>query len=1074
MRVHALQEVAMSISAGRPVRFSNRLCAISLATALLSGLPAAAQQRPAGGLGRSASAAPAVTRYDTRPLVFEANRGQAAASVRFAAHGRGYSLLLTDSEAVLALRKGADCPSQGNRPGAKGLACAAAGEKAAIVRMRLAGADGAGTVPTPSGEDELPGKVNYFIGNDPAKWRSGVPTYAKVRYGGIYPGVDLVFYGNQRQLEYDFVIAPGADAGRIALDLTGAESLRIDAGSGDLVIHAGDGELRLLRPATYQMVHGRRVRIQSSFRQIAADKVGFSVGAHNRGLPLVIDPMLTYATYLGGSGNDTGNAIAVDSSGSAYVTGSTNSSDFPVLDPLQSANGNATKGTAFVTKFTPDGSGLVYSSYLGGTGGDSGQGIAVDADGNAYITGTTSSSDFPTMNPLQTTNKGASSGQSTVFVAKINPAGSALVFSTYLGGSGGDSAAGIAVDPEQNIYVAGNTTSSDFPLQNPLQATNNCSGGCGGNAFVSELSSSGSALVYSTYLGGSGDNNGNSQYWVLGSGDFARGIDVDPEGEAVVAGTTYSVDFPVSSNALQPANGATFFDGNVTQVGSNGFVTKYQPGGSGYVFSTYQGGGFVQFPCGGNSWVAGDSVSAVAMDAAGSVYVTGATYGGSGTAQVLDATVGNTSPFVTGYKTDGSAYLFSTSLGGDGDGSECSLSAIAMGQCIDGGENLGPACNVVVGGGGSGSRIAVDVDGSIYVAGTAGASDFPVVNPLGSAVGGPFFLSKLHSGGPLVYSTLFGPSISGLAVDSRRNAYIVGTTTGLGTTPGAFQTAPAGGNDAYAAKITIKGTPQGIAINPPELTFGVPKNLKNRAFATSGLPVQYAVVSPQWAFPFGQASLSGTVLTPTWAGIVTIEAYQAGNETYDAAAGRVNVNVNPERLIVAAENATMTYGGAVPALTYYPISIAVNDGWVLLTGAPSLTTAASSKSPAGIYPIQAGLGTLVAELNLYDGPPYLESDPNYAFAFKNGTLTVKKAELTVAAGHHTVHQRQRIEPELTYTITGFLNGDTAKEVHGKPILITKARVNSPPGTYPIVVKQGNLSAENYKFKEVDGAITIVK
>ena len=1057
----------------RPVRLSSVLRATLAATFLTLTPAATSQQRPASGQSQSAVQVPAVIDYNAQPLAFEANRGQADSSVRFLAHGNGYSLLLTDSEAVLELRKRVDCGVRKSPPGARPLPClAATSAQQDVVRLKLAGASAgaraAAAGPKASGEGELPGRVNYFIGKDPAQWQTGVPTYAKVRYAGVYPGVDLVYYGNQRQLEYDFVVAPGADWGRISLGLTGAKSARIDAATGDLVIAATQGELRLLKPETYQLVDGKRVPIQSSFKLTSEDEIAFVVGAHDRRLPLVIDPMLTYSTYLGGKGNDSGNAIAVDTSGSAYVTGVTDSANFPTRDPLQAKNGNAKEGTAFVTKFTPDGSGLVYSTYLGGTGGDSGEGIAVDADGYAYVVGTTYSYDFPTKNPLQSLSNGAP----TVFVTKLSPEGSALVFSTYLGGSGGDWAAGIALGPRRGVFVTGTTKSSDFPLQNPVQATNNCPGDCGGNAFVVKIDAQGSALDYSTYLGGSSNNNSSQSYNWTGNGDYARGIAVDAKGEAVVAGTTNSVDFPVS-NALQTENLTEFEDNNgALQNSSSGFVTKYTADGSAYVFSTYLGGsGFLNSPCDEDNLVSGDTLSAVAVDTSGDVYVTGATYGNGfpavhsiqpyrGTVQSLRLLSDGTNAFVTKYKADGSAYLFSTFLGGDGSPA-CSPGAQAEGNC----DVSNSQCPTLPTGGDDGTGIAVDSAGSIYVTGQAGTSDFPIVNPIGNMIAGGSFVAKLRSGGPLVYSSLFTSVVSAVAADSHRGAYITGTTSSLPTTPGAFQTKLGGGSDAYVARIRITGTPQRIILNPFGLTFGAPKNLAHNAFATSGLPVHYAVI-------YGQGTVKGDVVTPTWGGGLTIEAYQPGNETYEGAATRLSVNVNPEQLIVAAKNESMVYGSPVPALEYYPITIAVNDGFVDLSGTPSLSTTATSHSGVGTYPITISQGTLEAG---FPQPSYLCCDPNYAFAFKDATLTITKAEVAITAKSITIHRGQRIEPKLSYDITGLVNGDDAfSTLQGRPTLNTAARIDSPPGTYPIKVDLGTLSVTNYTFRTVDGWITIVK
>ena len=1086
----------------RPVRLSSVLRATLAATFLTLTLAATSQQRPASGQSQSAVQVPAVIDYNALPLAFEANRGQADSSVRFLAHGNGYSLLLTDSEAVLELRKRVDCGVRKSPPGARPLPClAATSAQQDVVRLKLAGASAgaraAAAGPKASGEGELPGRVNYFIGKDPAQWQTGVPTYAKVRYAGVYPGVDLVYYGKQRQLEYDFVVAPGADWGRISLGLTGAKSARIDAATGDLVIAATQGELRLLKPETYQLVDGKRVPIQSSFKLTSEDEIAFVVGAHDRRLPLVIDPMLTYSTYLGGSGNDSGNAIAVDTSGSAYVTGVTDSANFPTRDPLQAKNGNAKEGTAFVTKFTPDGSGLVYSTYLGGTGGDSGEGIAVDADGYAYVVGTTYSYDFPTKNPLQSLSNGAP----TVFVTKLSPEGSALVFSTYLGGSGGDWAAGIALGPRRGVFVTGTTKSSDFPLQNPVQATNNCPGDCGGNAFVVKIDAQGSALDYSTYLGGSSNNNSSQSYNWTGNGDSAGGIAVDKQGEAIVVGTTNSIDFPVS-NALQPQNNTAFYDqvSGYTENASNGFVTKYEADGSGYVFSTYLGGSgfglyssevcfYADFP---GIW--GDTASAVALDTDGNIYVTGSTRDGGPAVNPIqpfrgitnsvslpvawsgisftggEGTVDDTNAFVTEYVPDGSAYLFSTPLGGDG------VDSFSVAEWYTG---VGHGCGMAAEYNGDyGTGIAIDSAGSIYVTGTTGSTDFPVQNAFQnvSKSSSSAFITKINSSDKVVYSTYYGgQSAAGVGVDASQNAYITGTTSSdnLPATPNAFQTKLKGASDAYAAKITSGGRQQEVTFHlQGSLTYGTPSDMTDHASASSGLPVHYAVV-------FGPATMKGNIVTPTWitSGLlsVVIEAYQPGNGAYHGAAARISMSVKPVKLIVAAENASMAYGSAVPALKYYPITSYFSDGFSDLTGQPKLSTKATSRSAVGTYPITISQGSLVAVFLSPNGGQNLGTDPNYAFAFKDATLTITKAELAVTAKNVIIHRGQRIEPKLSYDITGLVNGDDAfSTLQGRPTLNTAARIDSPPGTYPIKVDLGTLSVTNYTFRTVDGWITIVK
>jgi hypothetical protein len=430
-----------------------------------------------------------VESYGKLPLSFEANQGQTDAKVKFLSRGLGYTLFLTSTEAVFSLR---GKKAQDDASGVSGQfrPSPAVPTTGVALRVKLVKANRAAEV---TGADELPGKSNYFIGNNPKKWRTNVPTYSKVKYEGIYSGIDLVYYGNQRQLEYDFIVAPGADPHRIAFDVRGAKRIRM-VDHGDLVLNMGEGEIRWHKPVVYQEKDGARQEIAARYAITGTGRVGFEVAKYDASRPLYIDPLI-YSTYLGGRGNDQGLGIAVDSSGNAYVTGYTSSSNFPTMGPLQPTYGGG-PDDAFVSELNPSGTALVYSTYLGGSGTDVGKGIAVDSSGSAYVTGWTTSTNFPTMNPLQPTYGG---DPYDAFVAQLNPTGSALVYSTYLGGSGNDQGLGIAVDSSGNAYVTGLTFSSDFPLMNPLQPTY---GGGYGDAFVSELNPSGTALVYSTYLGG--------------------------------------------------------------------------------------------------------------------------------------------------------------------------------------------------------------------------------------------------------------------------------------------------------------------------------------------------------------------------------------------------------------------------------------------------------------------------------------------------------------------------------------------------------------------------------------------
>src|SRR3989475_8604880 len=429
--------------------------------------------------------------YGKLPLSFEANDGQADPQVKFLSRGRGYTLFLTSTEAVLVLREGESVRSvAGGPPPAKREKGKAL--RGTVLRMRFVGAN---PVPAVAGVGELPGKSSYFVGNDPKKWRANVPTYAKVEYRDVYPGVNLVYYGNQRQLEYDFVVSPGADPKAIPLAFDGVDGVAID-GLGDLVLRADGGEVRLRKPVVYQEQRGQRAVIPTRYVLKAERQVAFEVGAYDAMKPLIIDPVLAYSTYLGGTGGDQGSGIAVDVAGNAYVTGSTGSSDFPRTAGAVGGGGV----DAFVTKLNPTGTALVYSTYLGGSGGDEGRGIAVDVAGNAYVTGSTGSTDFPTTAGAVQTTIG---GFVDAFVAKLDATGS-LLYSTYLGGTDFDEGFGIAVDAAGNAYVTGSTGSTDFPTTAGAVRTTN-SGFV--DAFVAKLDPTGSPL-YSPHLGGSDHDRG--------------------------------------------------------------------------------------------------------------------------------------------------------------------------------------------------------------------------------------------------------------------------------------------------------------------------------------------------------------------------------------------------------------------------------------------------------------------------------------------------------------------------------------------------------------------------------------
>lgn len=396
-------------------------------------------KRPATASSRQFEAAQA---YGKLPLAFQANEGQTNSQVRFLARGQGYALFLTETDATFVLNSTASGPDAD-----------ASNSKTppAVVSMKLAGARRAARI---SGLEELPGKLNYFIGNNKAKWRTNISTYAKVRYQQSYPGIDVLYRGNQRHLEYDFLVAPRANPGQIKLAFKGTDEIRVDE-NGDLLLSTPAGIMRQLKPVAYQEIGGERKEVSAKYR-VDQNNVTFELGDYDKRLPLVIDPELIYSTFFGGSSVELGLDIAVDSAGNAYLTGSTTSTDFPVAGAFQSTKGNV--DDAFVAKLNAAGTALVYSTYLGANGSDVGNAIAIDAQGNAYVVGLTGSGSFPTTpGPFQSPQ-----GSLDAFIVKLNPTGSALVYSNILGGDNNDNAFGVAVDLNGRAHVVGRTDSSRF------------------------------------------------------------------------------------------------------------------------------------------------------------------------------------------------------------------------------------------------------------------------------------------------------------------------------------------------------------------------------------------------------------------------------------------------------------------------------------------------------------------------------------------------------------------------------------------------------------------------------------
>jgi hypothetical protein len=656
--------------------------------------------------------------YGRLPLYFIENQGQVDRGVRYYTRSGKHAIRFTSEGLYFTFSKGLDQALTATAgPGAKG--------KLSPSELTVSG--NKQTVPptvvrlTPLGmrpEVELvalepqEGKVNYFLGKDPKKWRTHIPTYRAVVYREAYPGIDLKFYGSGRQMEYDIILQAGADPGQVRFQYSGIQGLEVTK-EGDLTIRLPDGEaLVQKKPVIYQEIAGRRVAREGKFRihrDEARPSYGFEVAAYDQNYPLIIDPTLVYSTYLGGNDSDQGRGIAVDSHGNVYVTGVTNSTDFPTHNPLyaEGAGGD----DVFVTKINAAGTALVYSTYLGGSKGDAGYAIAVDSAGNAYVTGGTASDDFPTQNALYPEFKAKIE---SAFVTKINPQGSDLVYSTYLGGSVQDDGWGIAADGAGNAYLAGTTSSSDFPTsENPLYTFNGVF-----DAFVTKINADGTVLLYSTFLGGLRH-------------DGASGIAADNAGNAYVTGITFSTDFPVSENPLYNFKGVC-----------DAFVTKINAGGTVLVYSTFLGGS-------DQDWG-----SSVAVDRGGNAYVTGMTYSPSDfpTANALyPSGSGSGDAFVTKINALGNALVYSTYLGGTKQD--------------------------------QGYGIAVDNNGQAYVCGYTMSTDFPAKNAPFPNLRGftDAFVTKISAAGTaLIYSTFLGglesDSASGIAADSAGNAYVTGVT----------------------------------------------------------------------------------------------------------------------------------------------------------------------------------------------------------------------------------------------------------------------------------------------------------
>jgi len=757
-----------------------------------------------GGLafGLTALTAAAQTAVSTGnlPLYFEANQGQAGTPAQFIARGRDAQFQISPAEAQFVLHK-----TDG------GLA---------TVRMQFMGANPRAQI---GSDAELSGKVNYLTGNDPAQWHSAIPTFARVRVDQVYPGVNLIYYGNQRQLEYDFNLAAGADPDAIMIHFDGTDRISVND-RGELVLNLGGGEIRQPNPLVYQTAGGVQKEIGGGYKILDAHTVTFAIGKYDHALPLVIDPILSYSTYFGGTLGETATAVAVGVDGSIYITGQTFSklhltngvvvSPFSTNGSFSTTNayqttfqGGTIEGDVFVAKFDDTGTNLIYLTYIGGSADEVANSVAVDGAGNAYITGYTDSTNFPVTNSipgfhgvpgLRTNisgqlNLGVNFYPVDAFVTELNPTGSGLVYSTYLGGEAADAGYGIAVDSVGNAYVTGVTASTNFPcttnaMMTHLACTNSLY--FNGNAFVTEISAKGTNLIYSSYFGG---NNF----------DWGRGIAVDRSGYVYVTGYTASTNFPTinfisqtftnlySTNTYNGnwLNGST----NLYNIGNDAFVAKFAPTNAGFtlVYSTFLGG------------TNDDYAYGIAVDNSGAAYVTGST-DSTNFPDTFTNLIGNglTNNTATGFIVTTNAFLTK----------------------ITNGTSAGIAYSVTFGGTwlDAASGIAIDPATNVFIVGTASSTNFPCypTNNTGSlratnSGGDDVFVTAFSAANPtncsLIYSTYLGGINDdfgyGIAVDAAGSAYVVGQTLSTNfPSVNAYQTALNGSNDTFLAKILLTAT----------------------------------------------------------------------------------------------------------------------------------------------------------------------------------------------------------------------------------------------------------------------------
>ncbi|WP_456236590.1 DUF7948 domain-containing protein [Candidatus Nitrospira nitrificans] len=953
------------------------------------------------------------------PIRFEANHGQTDPSVNFIARGGGYTLFLTPNESVMVLstREASSVKGEAESDPTHFIGQESQKYKHSVVRMKL---EGANPEPVVNGMEQLPGIVNYFIGNDPVKWRTKIPTYAKVNYREVYPGIDVAYYGNQGKLEYDFIVSPGADPNQIKLAFEGVSEIKV-AESGDILLATALGDVRVQKPIVYQfekdghktLVAGNYV-LQPSLSTSsqgadtgkgtlpASHEVGIQLAVYDHDKTLVIDPVLTYSSYLGGAlGEESRNrAIAADPSGNAYITGSTASTDFPIAGtPFQTVSAGF---NAFITKVNPTGSALVYSTYLGGLGNTIAFDLDVDAAGNVYLAGSTASPNFPVTPGSMQTVRGSTTD---AFVTKINSSGSGLLYSTFLGGNGDEVGTSIAIDSSGKAFVGGWTVSTNFPSAgvSPFQST--LAGGR--DAFWAVLNPAGNGLIQSTYYGG-----------ILN--DEANGIAVDSVGNVYITGTTSSANlFGVNAASLQPSIGG----------GQDAFVASFNTGTNTLVYSTYLGGS-------GN-----DGGTDIVVNGSGDCYVTGSTrssnfpIAGSPAQPVLG---GNADTFVFKLNSAGSSLVYSTFLGGAGDD--------------------------------FGSGIAVDSAGNAYVSGGTRSLTWPgtsgsPIQPSNAGSADAFVTKLSATGTAVIFSTFLGGSLDdnarGIALDGNGNVLVAGDTKSSNFhTQSPYQAAFGGSADAWVAKISDKplahaGSDQSV----PESTLVTLDGAGSTGGSLTYIWTQ--VAGPSVAL--GGASTAHPTFAapnvPAAGGTVTLELVVCeGTSSNCSDPDTVNVHitdVNHPPVAQAGPDQTVQEGSPVildGTASYDPDIETLTYTWLQVFG-PSVTLASShTATPSFTAPSVGTSGAQVDfELIVTDPRGLNHSD------FDSVRISNVNQPPTANAGPDQTKNEQTL---VTLDGSGSLDPDldglsySWTQTGGPSVLLTGANTTSPTFTAPNVAAGG--------------------